>query len=87
MSYKEFHRRSIEELEAFWGELAAMIDWHRPFGRVPDYSNPPFAKWFVGGETNLRYNAIAEGHDPGDLTSLDDEQIARAVTVAESRPR
>jgi propionyl-CoA synthetase len=58
MSYKEFHRRSIEEPEAFWGELAAMIDWRRPFDRVLDYSNPPFAKWFVGGETNLCYNAI-----------------------------
>ena len=34
--------------------------------------------------------AIAEGHDPGDLTSLDDpagiEQIARAVAVPESQP-
>jgi len=34
MGYKEFHRRSIEEPEAFWGELAGMIDWHRPFDRV-----------------------------------------------------
>ena len=58
MGYKEFHRRSIEEPEAFWGELAGMIDWHRPFDRVLDYSNPPFVKWFVGGETNLCYNAI-----------------------------
>ena len=34
MSYKELHRRSIEEPEAFWGELAAMIGWHRPFDRA-----------------------------------------------------
>jgi propionyl-CoA synthetase len=25
---------------------------------VLDYSRPPFAKWFVGGETNLCYNAV-----------------------------
>jgi propionyl-CoA synthetase len=56
--YKEFHRRSIEEPEAFWGEQAGLIDWHKPFGKVLDYSRPPFAKWFVGGETNLCYNAV-----------------------------
>jgi propionyl-CoA synthetase len=58
MGYKEFHRRSIEERDEFWGELAGLIDWSRPFDQVLDYSNPPFAKWFVGGETNLCYNAI-----------------------------
>jgi propionyl-CoA synthetase len=56
--YKEFHRRSIEEPEAFWGEQAGLIDWHKPFGKVLDYSRPPFARWFVGGETNLCYNAV-----------------------------
>jgi propionyl-CoA synthetase len=34
------------------------IDWHKPFTQVLDFSRPPFAKWFVGGETNLCYNAI-----------------------------
>jgi propionyl-CoA synthetase len=56
--YKEFHRRSLEQPEAFWGEQAALIDWHKPFGKVLDYSRPPFARWFVGGETNLCYNAV-----------------------------
>ena len=57
-SYKEFHRRSIEEREAFWKEEAKLVHWHKPFGQVLDYSRPPFAKWFVGGETNLCYNAV-----------------------------
>ncbi len=57
-TYREFHRRSIEEPEAFWGEQAGLIDWHKPFGKVLDYSRPPFAKWFVGGETNLCHNAV-----------------------------
>ncbi len=57
-SYKEFHRRSIEQPDAFWSEQAQLIDWHKPFDQVCDYSRPPFAKWFVGGQTNLCYNAV-----------------------------
>jgi propionyl-CoA synthetase len=57
-SYRDFHRRSIREREAFWAEQAKLIDWHKPFGGVLDYSRPPFAKWFVGGETNLCHNAV-----------------------------
>jgi propionyl-CoA synthetase len=57
-SYAEFHRRSIEDREGFWGEQAQLIDWHKPFDQVCDYSNPPFAQWFAGGETNLCHNAV-----------------------------
>ena len=57
-SYKDFHRRSIEDREGFWSEQAKLIDWRKPFTKVLDYSRPPFAKWFVGGETNLCHNAI-----------------------------
>jgi propionyl-CoA synthetase len=57
-NYKEFHRRSIEERDAFWSEQARLIDWHRPFDSVLDYSKPPFAKWFTGGQTNLCHNAV-----------------------------
>jgi propionyl-CoA synthetase len=56
--YAEFHRRSIEDRDAFWAEQAALIDWHTPFTQVCDYSNPPFARWFVGGTTNLCHNAV-----------------------------
>ncbi|OGA17043.1 MAG: propionate--CoA ligase [Betaproteobacteria bacterium RIFCSPLOWO2_02_FULL_66_14] len=57
-SYSEFHRRSIEQREAFWREEASRVHWHKPFSQVLDYSRPPFARWYVGGETNLCYNAI-----------------------------
>lgn len=57
-SYKDFHARSLNDPDAFWTEQAARIDWVKPFKRVCDFSKPPFAKWFVGGETNLCYNAI-----------------------------
>ena len=57
-TYREAHRRSIEEPEAFWGEQARRIHWETPFEQVLDRSNPPFARWFIGGKTNLCYNAI-----------------------------
>jgi propionyl-CoA synthetase len=57
-TYKEFHRRSLDERDAFWREQAQLIDWQTPFTEVLDYSRPPFAKWFVGGRTNLCHNAV-----------------------------
>jgi propionyl-CoA synthetase len=57
-SYRDFHRRSLEDREGFWAEEAKLVDWHKPFKQVLDYSKPPFAKWFVGGETNLCHNAV-----------------------------
>ncbi|HSZ27869.1 MAG TPA: propionate--CoA ligase [Chthoniobacterales bacterium] len=54
----EFCRRALEQREAFWAEQAEAIHWEKPFQKVCDFSRPPFAKWFVGGETNLCYNAI-----------------------------
>src|ERR687895_2498000 len=57
-TYREFHRRSIAEREGFWAEEAKLVHWQRPFGKVLDYARPPFARWFVGGETNLCYNAL-----------------------------
>ena len=56
--YREFHRRSIEDREGFWRDQAQLVDWHRPFDRVLDYSRPPFSRWYVGGQTNLCHNAV-----------------------------
>ncbi len=57
-NYAEFHHRSITDRDAFWGEQAALIDWQTPPTQVCDYSNPPFARWFAGGTTNLCHNAV-----------------------------
>jgi len=57
-TYAEFHRRSIDDRDAFWRDEAALVDWHTPFDAVVDASRPPFAKWFVGGRTNLCHNAV-----------------------------
>jgi len=57
-SYADFHRRSIEDRDAFWAEQARLIDWQTPPQTICDYSQPPFARWFVGGRTNLCHNAV-----------------------------
>ncbi|CAH2783343.1 MAG: Propionate--CoA ligase (EC [uncultured Caballeronia sp.] len=57
-TYQESYRRSIEEPEAFWAEQARRIHWQTPFDQVLDASKPPFARWFVGGRTNLCHNAV-----------------------------
>ncbi|MBH1987979.1 MAG: propionate--CoA ligase [Burkholderiales bacterium] len=58
MTYAAFHQRSLTERNAYWREQAQRIDWHRPFHTVCDHSQPPFARWFVGGQLNLCHNAV-----------------------------
>ena len=43
---------------AFWSKQAERIDWAKPYEQVLDWSNPPFAKWFVGGTLNVAYNCV-----------------------------
>ena len=56
--YADFYRQSIDDRDNFWAEQARLIDWHTPPQQVCNYSNPPFAKWFEGGTTNLCHNAV-----------------------------
>jgi len=58
VSYAEFHRRSLEDRDAFWTEQAQLIDWQQPFTRVCNPDNPPFTRWYEGGKTNLCHNAV-----------------------------
>ena len=57
-AYADFYRRSIEDRDGFWTEQSKLIDWQVPPQQICDHSRPPFAKWFVGGQTNLCYNAV-----------------------------
>jgi propionyl-CoA synthetase len=57
-SYAAFHRRSLEDRDAFWAEQARLIDWQTPPQQICDNSNPPFTRWFAGGTTNLCHNAV-----------------------------
>ena len=57
-SYADFYRQSIDQRDIFWAEQAKLIDWQTQPEQICDYNNPPFARWFVGGTTNLCHNAI-----------------------------
>jgi acetyl-CoA synthetase len=46
------------DFEGFWAERAEALHWDRKWDQVLDWSNPPFAKWFVGGKLNVSYNCL-----------------------------
>jgi propionyl-CoA synthetase len=56
--YEKLFRKSIDNPEEFWAEAAAEIDWYKKWDTVLDQSNPPFYRWFRGGELNTCYNAV-----------------------------
>ncbi|MEI8307785.1 MAG: acetate--CoA ligase [Chloroflexales bacterium] len=58
MGYDDTHRRSIEDPAGYWGELAEELHWYKRWDTVLDDSKAPFYRWFVGGETNICYNAV-----------------------------
>jgi len=63
--YDEAFKESIENPEKFWAEAAKDIDWITPCSRVLDDSNPPFYRWFKGGQLNVCYNAVDRHVDNG----------------------
>ena len=56
--FADIYHESITDREHFWAEQAKRIYWHKEPEQILDDSNLPFAKWFVGGETNLCYNCV-----------------------------
>jgi acetyl-CoA synthetase len=50
--------RAEADPEGFWAEQAEALHWFRKWDQVLDWSDPPFAKWFVGGELNVSYNCL-----------------------------
>jgi acetyl-CoA synthetase len=70
--YESLYQQAADNPEKFWGDLAKQeLHWFKPFDKVLEW-NPPFAKWFVGGQTNASYNCldshIAAGK--GDKTAI-----------------
>jgi acetyl-CoA synthetase len=85
-----------EDREAFWAAQADLLHWHTKWDQVLDWSNPPFAKWFVGGRLNVAYNAVDrhveagngdrvafhwEG-EPGDSRTITYNDLKREVSKA-----
>ncbi|MCX7793414.1 MAG: AMP-binding protein [Thermodesulfovibrionales bacterium] len=58
--YEEMYRRSIEDPEGFWAEMAEKhITWFKKWEKVLEYDfNKPYIKWFIGGKLNASYNCL-----------------------------
>ena len=56
--FEKVFRESLDDPEEFWGRAAREIDWYKECDTVLDSSNPPFYRWFAGGEMNTCYNAV-----------------------------
>ena len=52
------YREAEEDWLAFWAKQANRLSWATPFTEVLDWSEAPFAKWFVGGRLNIAYNCV-----------------------------
>ena len=90
---EQIRRDAARDPQAFWAGIAAELHWFEPWQSVLDWS-PPFAKWFVGGTTNLCYNcldrhlgtwrrnkaAIIWEGEPGDSRVLTYADLQREVT-------
>lgn len=56
--YNEAYAQSLSDPDTFWGKVAEGITWTKKWDKVLDDSNPPFYRWFPGGELNTCYNAL-----------------------------
>ncbi|MFX0539905.1 acetate--CoA ligase [Ornithinimicrobium sp. Y1847] len=86
----ELFERAEQDREAFWAEQArAYVQWETDFEKVLDWSEAPFAKWFLGGRLNACVNAVDRhveaGH--GDRVAIhwigEPEDETRDITYAE----
>ena len=71
--YDETYLKSLKNPEEFWAEAADDIFWHRKWDTVLDNSNPPFYRWFAGGQVNTCYNALdrhVDEHGSGENLAL-----------------
>lgn len=58
-SYRQLVAEAEANPELFWGSHAKReLHWFSPFSQVLDWTNPPFARWFEGGTTNISYNCL-----------------------------
>ena len=92
----ELYREAEEDRLTFWGKQANQLSWSTPFTDVLDWSEAPFAKWFVGGTLNVAYNCVdrhvVAGHgdrvaihwegEPGDSRSLTYSDLQTQVCKA-----
>ncbi len=85
----EVYEQAAADRVKFWGEQADRLSWGTPFTEVLDWSNPPFAKWYVGGKLNAAYNCVDRHVEAGngDKVALhfvgEPDDDTRDITYAE----
>ncbi|GGL96366.1 acetate--CoA ligase [Deinococcus aerophilus] len=62
--YDRRYRQSLDDPDAFWTGVASELTWTQPWSQVLDWQEP-HARWFVGGQTNLAYNALDRNVERG----------------------
>ena len=57
--YKKIYKKSIEDPDKFWGEMAEQLDWIKKWNKVhtADFKNAKH-EWFIGGKLNASYNCL-----------------------------
>jgi len=65
-AYRALCARAEEDYPGFWAELAREhLAWSRPFTKVLDERDAPFATWFEDGELNASFNCLDRQIDSG----------------------
>ncbi|WP_052326766.1 acetate--CoA ligase [Deinococcus peraridilitoris] len=68
--YDARYRRSLDDPQGFWSDVARELHWFRPWSTVLDWQEP-HARWFVDGQTNIAYNALDRHlNERGDKTAI-----------------
>jgi acetyl-CoA synthetase len=89
--YEAEYRRSVEDPDGFWGDVAKRVDWIKPFTRVKNVSYAPgnvSIKWYEDGTLNVSANCV-DRHlaTRGDQTAIlwegDDPADSKAITYRE----
>jgi acetyl-CoA synthetase len=55
--YEKLYKQAEDDPEGFWAGVAQELYWFKPWEKVLEW-DLPFAKWFVGGKTNISYNCL-----------------------------
>jgi acetyl-CoA synthetase len=55
--YEKLYKESVEQPEKFWAGVADELHWFKKWDKVLEWK-APWAKWFVGGQTNISYNCL-----------------------------
>ncbi len=68
--YTSVYTRSLRDPDGFWGDAASAIHWFKKSDRVLDDRDPPFYRWFRGGQLNTCYNALDRHVESGRADQL-----------------